>query len=251
LHHQPLTDEPPRIRKFRRELVKVIPRIPNNKESLLHMQQKPFGDLMIDYVNWRSRHIGVRSRTVGVEPAAKFDPRWTANSAAISLFLDKVRHGDNLTPHLSIEPHTRGYTVAARAPNAPPADKWSDKDFILNINGYHHFHLGTKIEAKGHAARTDDVIFAEVTRDHLTVIAVFDHSVFEFGSPERMRLAALHETIVTRGIQPGTICIGAAIATSGHTLQVVRYAQHCLRLMAELEPKLAGCGNSLYGGFLI
>ena len=56
--------EPPRIRKFRLELVKEIPRFPNNLASLKHMQQKHLTNVLIDYINWRSRYIGVRPRTV-------------------------------------------------------------------------------------------------------------------------------------------------------------------------------------------
>ena len=231
------TQEPARIRKFREELVRAIPRVPNNKETLLHMQQKALPDLVIDYVSWRSRYLGWRPRTVKIEPSAKSDARWVANQAGIDLFLEKVRQGDDLTPHLSIEPHTRGYSVAAQTP-ASVEHRWSDKDFILNTSGYHHFHLGTEIEAKGHAARTDDLIFAAVTRDEFTVIAIFDHRVFDFGSPERMRLARLHEAIITRGMAPGTVYISNMISTSGHTVHSVRYSQHCMRLIGDLEPRL-------------
>jgi hypothetical protein len=87
---------PPRIEKFRRELIKVIPRVPNNRASLLHMQQKHLPELLIDYVNWRSRYVGQRPRIVSIEPAAQADPRWSAHAAAIADFLDKVRRGDDL-----------------------------------------------------------------------------------------------------------------------------------------------------------
>jgi hypothetical protein len=230
--------EPPRIQKFRRELIRVIPRVPNNKDTLLQIQQKAFPDLMVDYISWRSRYVGSRPRMVKIESSAKLDPRWAANRGGIDLFLEKVRHGGDLTPHLSLKPHTRGYSAAARAPGASIEERWSDKDFVLNTSGYHHFHIGTTTETKGHTARTDDLIFAEVTRDDFTVVAVFDHSVFDLGSPERMRLMVLHEGIITRGMAPGTVYISNMIATSGHTVHSVRYAQHCMRLIGQLEPKL-------------
>jgi hypothetical protein len=52
--------EPPRIKKFRRDLIKAIPRAPNNKASLQHMEGKHLTDLLIDYINWRSRYVGER-----------------------------------------------------------------------------------------------------------------------------------------------------------------------------------------------
>src|SRR5262245_21459331 len=180
--------EPPRIKKFRRDLIKAIPRAPNNKASLQHMEGKHLTDLLIDYINWRSRYVGERPRTVSIEPAAQADPRWSSHAAAIKSLLEQVERGDDLTPHLSIEPHTRGYAPAARAPGANPDDRWSDKDFLLNIMGFHHLHLGTTTQKRGHVDRTDELIFAEVGRDTFKVISIFDHNVFDKGSAERMRL---------------------------------------------------------------
>jgi hypothetical protein len=230
--------EPARIKKFRRALVKAIPRFPNDRTALRHMQQKHLPELLVDYLNWASRYVGARPRAVTVEPVVKADPRWSALSPAIEAFLGKVRCGEDLTPHLSIAPHTRGYAPAARSQGATAEDKWSDKDFLLNTLGYHHFHLGTALEKRGRAARTNDLVFAQVTRDELRVIAIFDHAVFDAGSAERMRLWQLHEEIAFRGVPAGTFVVRGSIATSGHKLHVVRYAQHCARLIKELEPKL-------------
>ena len=230
--------EPPRIKKFRNELIKVIPRFPNDRASLLHMRQKHLPELLIDYINWRSRYVGQRPRTVSVDATANSDSRWATHAAAIAGFLDKVRRGDDLTPHLSIEPHTKGYTPTARAPGATPADRWSDKDFILNIMGYHHFHLGTKVQKRGHVDRTDDLIFAEVHRDTFKVIAIFGHEVFDPNSAERVRLWSAHDQVAYRGLPQGSVVVPAMIATSGHTVMVVHYAQQCARIIRDFEPKL-------------
>jgi hypothetical protein len=230
--------EPPRIRRLRTELVKTIPRVPNDRASLVHMQQKPLVDLIIDYVNWCARYIGARPRTITVEPAAQADPRWAAMAAPIEAFLNKVRRGEDLTPHLSIKPHTRGYAPAARAAGAAPEDRWSDKDFLLHSMNYHHFHLDATGGPGGHGQGPDDLIFAEVTRDTFKVIAIFRHEVFDHDSPERMRLWAAHESSVSRSVPPGSLVIAGAITTSGHTLHAVQHAQHCARLIADIEPKL-------------
>ena len=230
--------EPRRIKKFRSELIKAIPRFPNDRASLQHMQQKHLTDLLIDYINWRSRYVGQRPRTVLIEAAAQSDPRWTSHAAAIAAFLAKVRSGDDLSPHLSIEPHTRGYTPAASVPNAPPLDRWSDKDFVLNVMSYHHFHLGTKAQNRGHVNCTDDLIFAEVQRDAFNVIAIFGHDVFDPNSVERRRLWSVHDKVAYRGVPPGSFVVSAMIATSGHTLKVVRYAQSCAKVIRDFDPKL-------------
>jgi hypothetical protein len=228
----------PRIKKFRRELIQAIPRFPNNRASLQHMQQKHLPELLIDYVNWRSRYVGQRPRTVTIDPVIQSDPRWVSHAAAVTAFLNKVQGGDDLIPHLSIEPHTKGYTPAARTPNAPPVDRWSDKDFVLNVMSYHHFHLGTNVQKRGHVNRTDDLIFAEVQRDRFNVIAIFGHEVFDTNSAERNRLWSVHDQVAYRGVQPGSVVVPALIATSGHALTVVRYAQYCAKVIRDLEPKL-------------
>jgi len=230
--------EPPRIKRFRRALIKVIPRVPNDRASLLHMQEKHLGALLVDYANWRSRYVGQRPRTVSIEPTAQTDSRWSASAPCIGAFLEKVRRGDDLTPHLSIEPHTRGYAPATNAPGGTPIDRWSDKDFVLNVMGYHHFHLGTKVHKRGHVDRTNDLIFAEVRRDTFKVIATFDHAVFDQNSTERMRLWNTHQSILFRRIPPGSAVVVANIASSGHSDHVVLYAQHCARIIKNIEPKL-------------
>jgi hypothetical protein len=175
---------------------------------------------------------------VAIEPAAVGDSRWSSMSAAIEAFLDKVRRGDDLSAHLSVKPHTQGYTPAARAARATSEEKWLDKDFVLNTQGYHHFHLGTVIEKKGHAGRTARVLFAEVTRDKFTVISIFTHEVFDLGSAEQMRLAKVHEEITFRGLPAGSVVMMGNISTSGHATHGVLYVQRCARLLKEFDPKL-------------
>lgn len=231
-------DEPPRIQKFRRDMIKAIPRFPNNRETLQHMQQKGFLNLMVDYVSWRSRYVGARPRIVAVGPEALADPRWSSMAEPITTFLEKVRLGSDLTPHLSIMPHTRGYSPAAGKRGATLEERWSDKDFLLNAMDYYHFHLGSRTEEAGHIERTDDVIFASVTRDEFTVIAIFSHEVFEHESSERMRLWKIQQAALVRSVPPGTVVISGDVTTSGHSGRVVRYAQYCWKLIRANEEKL-------------
>jgi hypothetical protein len=200
------------------------------------MEQKGLGDLLIDYVNWCARYVGTRPRKVVIDPGTQADPRW--RSPEVIAFLNKVEQGEDLTPHLSIKPHTQGYAVAARQPGATIEDRWSDKDFLLHAMNYHHFHLDAAGVTGGHGQGPDDLIFAEVTREVFTAVAIFSHEVFQSNSAERLRLWSLHQSVVTRSMAPGTVYIGGAITTSGHTMHSVMYAQNCARLIYEFEPKL-------------
>jgi hypothetical protein len=226
---------PPRIQKLHAALINSIPRVPNDRAALEHMQRKSLGDLLIAYVNWRARYVSARPRTVSIELAA-LDARRNANAAAIDDFLEKVRRGADLTPHLSLKPLTRGYAVAAGQQGLSTSDrKWLDKDFLLHTLGCHHFHL---LDASDRASGSNGLLIAKVTRDTFTVIMVTDHSVFDSDSEERARLQAIHDEIAFRGHPPGTVIIRAPIATSAHTVQAVHYAGECHRIIAEIEPQL-------------
>jgi hypothetical protein len=63
----------------------------------------------------------------------------------------------------------------------------ADKDMLLNVMGYHHFHLDA---APHNKKRSDDVLFAHVTPDTFTLLGIFDHTVFCYTriTTERMRL---------------------------------------------------------------
>jgi hypothetical protein len=236
--------EPKRIKKFRLSLAKGIPRFPNDKASLKVLEAKHLTDILVDYINWMVRYVAPRPRTVHVELSASNDPRWTSQSSQIAAFLEKVKKGDELTPHLSLKPHTRGVAPAASR-KGPGVDRWADKDMVLNVMGYHHFHLGKTIGTSGHATRTDEVLFAQVTRDRFEVVAIFDHTVFDMRkspteplSAERNRLWQIYDERTTRGAPSGSVVVASSIATSGHSVNFVRQAINYTRILYEIDPKL-------------
>ena len=224
----------PRIARLRRELIKAIPRIPNDRTSLQHMEQKHLGDLLIDYFSWRSRYVGVRPRAVTIAPGAAAASLWAAHRPGIDALLDKVQRGDDLTAHVSLQPHREGYAPAARA---DPAERWADKDFLLNASNLHHFHLGARTEAKGHIERTDALLFAEIDRATFRAIGVFDHRVFERGSPENLRFLEARDA-ARPPAPPDMVVIETLLATSGHPVHVVTHAVRCTRLVRQLDARL-------------
>ena len=236
-----------RLTQLHTALVKAIPRVPNNRASLQLLRTKSLTDLLIYFLCWRARYVAPRARNVSIDPAVVIDARWSSNKDAAKRFLARVAEGEDLTPWLSLKPHNRGFAVAATLPG-PNVDKWADKDFLLNVMGMHHFHLGLTLEPQGHAVRTNEVIFAEVTRDTFEVVALVDHSVFEDGdngnlSAERERLWGLHQTRRERNMAPGAVYIsggmgGLGISTSGHPTLIVLSAQAYFRIISDMDPKL-------------
>lgn len=245
-------DESKRIKNLRDEVIKAIPKFPNNRETKEKLEGMPLATLLIHYLNWMIRYVSVKPRKTIIEPTVTADPRWRSLREPVSALLDKVRSGENLTPYLSIQPHSKGYSPETSR-KGPDVDRWADKDFLLNVMGFHHFHLGEKVEAAGHVERTDDVLFARVSREDFTAIGIFNHSVFEPTgdemSDERKRLWKIFDDHTSRGVPPGSVVIPSLIATSGHPIHVVSTAQEYSRIIYELDPRLDDPGfvNELYG----
>jgi hypothetical protein len=234
--------ESKRVRALRLGLAKQIPKFPNVRASLQSLEGKSIGSLLIDYANWAIRYVAPRPRIVIIESAASTDSRWKAPQKDIDAFLEKVKRGDELTPHLSLEPHTRGHTPAASA-QGPDVDRWADKDTLLNVMGYHHFHPSMTIEPQGFASRKDEILFAYVTREVFIVLGIFNHSVFESKpgqplNPERERLWRIFDERLTRRAPPGSVVVAPPIATSGHSIYFTRLAMDYARLIADIDRKV-------------
>jgi hypothetical protein len=228
--------ESKRIKAFRIDLAKQIPKFPNNKASLRVLQAKALGPLLIDYANWKIRYVPPRPRVVVLEPSATNDLRWQSLSSDIQALLSKVEHGDDLTSHLSRAPHTRGFTPATSGVGSR-VDRWADKDMLLNVMGYHHFHL------EAFPMRSDDVLFAHVTRETFTVVGIFNHTVFEFSDPtvmtaERDRLWHIFGERTTRGAPTGTTVVASLVTLSGHSIYFVNLSKNYARVIANIDPRL-------------
>lgn len=238
--------ESKRVKRLRHQIIKSIPRVPNNRESLYSLQKKLLPDLFVIYFNWKIRFIAQRRRVVVIEDSVKRDNRWYLLEGRIEAFLKKVSNGDDLTPHLSLKVHSRGYSLAADTYKSNP-NAWEDKDFLLNVMRYHHFHLGDILPGKQHVDRSNDVLFAEVSRDTFTVKAILDHSVFDeldntsgkmTMTKDKKRLYEISDERTTRGLPPGRYIIRNGISGSGHSIATVEAAIEYVKIIKEIDPKL-------------
>jgi hypothetical protein len=243
--------EPKRVRQLRAEIIKQIPRFPNNRETLQMLQSKDLRSLLLDYLNWCSRFVPPRQRMVKIEPTLTADRRWKMLRADAKALLEKVTLGEDLRPYMSLGASRYGFTLPVGTENGP-VDSWEDKDFLLIVMGYHHFHLSQIIEQGGHTKRTDVVLFAQVTRQKFEAIAFCDHSVFDkprsdtrLMTPERERLWKLFDRRSSLGVMPGTVYVRNPIASSGHSLGHVELARSYARTIVAIEPKLDSLSSRL------
>ena len=162
-----------RIKKLKDNLIKELPFFPNDKETLEELKNQDINNVLLHYIHWKTRLVPARVRKVQIAPDVTADRRWRNLKENINSLLKKVRNGEDLTPYLSKRAHKNGYTPRQRIVDGE-ADSWDDKDQILNTKGFHHFHLDMELETSGLSKRTDDVLFAHVTRDSFHAVGIFD-----------------------------------------------------------------------------
>lgn len=207
-----MTDESlERSKSFRRlkaNLIAQIPRVPNDRTSLQILQSQSPTDLLIVYLSWRLRHVESRPRKVTGHHRILRHPSYLSLKSNVQAFLSAVEAGNDLAPYLSLKAHSHGFVVNGQQPSTD----WEHKDFLLNTKGLHHFHLGTKLEPKGHMARTNEVLFAFVEPNSFDILDLFDHTVFEASgtgmTAERQRIWSYYHRHQLRKAQPGTAYIG-------------------------------------------
>lgn len=232
-----------RIEKLKANLIRELPFFPNDKATLNELEGQSLNDVLIHYLHWKTRIVPPRPRKIQIAPEVTSDKRWKSLKPGINGLLEKVRNGEDIYPYHSQRAHKKGYTPAQRVRDGE-VDSWEDKDQLLNTKGFHHFHLNMNVQSTGLSERTDDVLFALVSRDSFHAIGIFDHSVFEStdanGSmtAERIRMWELHDKHTTLGMAPGSVYINNPIATSGHPMYLVQMADYYASIIEETDSKL-------------
>jgi hypothetical protein len=224
---------PPRILAFREEMIRLLPRAPNNRASLEALRALPTRRLILAFLTWRMRLIPAKPRKVkfwsgGVPPAQAHAAR-----QMLQPFLQKVVAGIDLTPHLSELVNKKGVIL----PGASPADRRKDIDMVLTREGLHHFHIGTPT-AMNRKGRSGSLIFAEVLELEFRIVAIADHRVFELGAPERLRFFEICRSYMAKDIPPGQAFMANPVMASGHSMMVTLFADRCENEIERLDPLL-------------
>ncbi len=246
-------EESKRIKRLKDNLIKELPFFPNDKDTLKELESKSLNGVLFHYLHWKTRLLPDRQRKVQIAPEVTSDKRWKLLKNGINKLLDKIRNGEDVLPFLSERAHKNGYTPIQRV-NDGKVDSWEDKDQLLNTKGFYHFHLNMNINRNGLSERTDDVLFAYVTRDKFHAIGIFNHSVFKSSdsngsmNAERKRMWELHDKYTTLGMEPGTVYVSNPITTSGHPIHLTQMGDYYAKIIREYDSKLDDriFVNSLY-----
>lgn len=226
-----------RIKLLRTELINNLPKSPNNRETKQLLEKKSFSNLLIDYLNWISRFVTPRKRTISISEEVKTNPKWRKFQKEINYLLEKIKNGSNLSPHLSTRIN-KGFVN----PEKEEYSRWDDKDLILNVMGYHHLHLGTKIEKNGFVNRTNDVLFVHITYDIFKIITIFDHSVFYSNSnkenKQRAKLWECFDKDRLSNVPPGAVVLSNLYTISGHPLRLVHFVRNYIAILEKYDKEL-------------
>lgn len=229
-----------RIQSFHKSLIANIPRQPNNAETLATLEKSSLAEILLLYLNRASRFVPPRVRSIKLEATLTSDPRWRKRKASIQNILEKARSGDDLTSYLSLRVEKEGF-FSPKSSGSKTNNKWAEKDFLLNVMGYHHFHLGAETAADKCAQRTGDVLFAQLTRTNFCAIGIFDHSVFKSEgelSADRQRLWKIFQMRSSLGLPVGSAYFLTDIVSSGHNGAYVKLASEYAYLVKNIDPAL-------------
>ena len=224
---------PPRIQAFRDDMIKMLPRAPNNLASLESLRAMPMRRVILAFLTWRMRLIPAKPRAVRFWSGGVSPSQAQAARPRLQPFLQKVAAGKDLTPHLSDLVNKKGVIL----PGARSADRGKDIDMVLTREGLHHFHVG--VSAPGNSkGRSGDLVFAEVLDKEFRVVAVADHRVFEPGSAEQLKFFQICRTYMAKDIPPGQAFMANPVMTSGHSMLVTLFADKCEDETLRVDPLL-------------
>jgi hypothetical protein len=236
---------PSRIEAFRSSMIDDLPRVPNNRASRALLEAMPTRRVILAFLNWRSRRIPSKQRTVSLWSGGVTPLHFQAAKSKLRSLLQKVEAGEDVTPHLSDLVRTKGIIL----PGASPTVRGQDVDMILTRYGLHHFHVG-HFSASNPKGRSGSLVFAEVLDKEFRIIAIADHHVFTLGSAEQFRFSGICHAYIAKAFSPGTAFMLNPVTSSGHSVIVSMFAVKCEDEINRLDPLLDDPAfiDSLYNG---
>lgn len=212
---------------LRDDLIKVIPRRPNSRESHQAIRGLDTASIFIIYLTWRSRFVMARPRRIEFWTPVIDEARLLEINHGFKVFLEKVTRGEDLTPHLSELVKSNGYVMGSPKDGDASKVREDDKDMILIRTGFHHFHVGVP-DAGNPKGRSKFIIFAKVSDENFTVISICSHEAFDRKTDEFRRFMHGSDSYVQRNMSPGVLYMNNPVTASGHSDELADHAIYCL-----------------------
>jgi hypothetical protein len=221
------------IKNLRKAMIKELPKVPNTSVAIEELKKIPTRVIISKYITWKIRTIPIRKRTIEAYPMGIDLNVFIKMYPDIKVFLDKVIKGNDLNPYLSETVRTHGVVL----PGASLKSKGKDIDPLVLREGLYHFHFSPR-DNKNPKGRSNYLIFADVSKDTFTIVAIAPHRVFDNSSEDAHRFFDIRRKYFERDIPAGQPYMLNPVMTSGHTLEIFSYAIHCEDTIHSLDPKL-------------
>lgn len=242
----------PRIEHLKKQMIEDIPCSTADRVGL---ERKPFEGVLRVYINYASRFIVPKKRTVQYAKTFPDTEVYKRSLSEIAELKAEIESGCDLRQRLSRKLDSDGYSSK---------DGWDDKDFALNAYGVHHLHL----HSKNGNGQSRELIFIEFRSETATMLLAGDHASFSrsdlenailthrantgemvlgglrappnsssgFTAGERKRLA--RKGFVTTKMVNGQVVIAADLTNSGGTRLYTRHSQNVLSKLQHYETQL-------------
>lgn len=148
----------------------------NQKQAI---EQEHIKHLILRYMNWTDRLIFLKPRSVLMSKELQESPEFLKFSDAIWEIYRKFTIGEDLKAYLSRR-------IVQKAISLNNTSQSADKDGMLNEWGFHHLHLGTRLEKDGFIQRTNELLFTRVFEDCVCFINIFTHD--DFSNSEAIKI---------------------------------------------------------------
>lgn len=214
-------------------MIKELPKVPNTPAAIEELEKMPTSVIISKYITWKIRTIPIKKRTIDFYPMGIDLNIFLKMYPDIKMFLDKVIEGNDLNPYLSEQVRTHGVVL----PGASLKSKGKDIDSLVLREGLYHFHFAPK-DNKNPKGRSNYLIFADVSKDTFTIVAIAPHRVFDHNSEDAHRFFEIRRRYLEQDIPAGQPYMLNPVMSSGHTLEIFVYAIHCENTIHSLDPKL-------------
>jgi hypothetical protein len=223
----------PRIQAFRSDLIKMLPRAPNDRNSQKSMEAMPTNRLILAFIHWRMRLIPAKPRMVRFWSGGITPLQTQLARSKLQPLLKAAAAGKDLTPYLSDYVNRIGIDLNETSPRS----KRRDMDMVLTRHGLHHFHVGVK-GAGNPKGRSGALVFAEVLEKEFRVVALSDHRAFVQGSPEQLCFFNVCHAYMAKDIPAGQGFMMKPVMSSGHSMVATVFSDQCEAEMDRLDPLL-------------
>ncbi|EKN5078092.1 hypothetical protein ACLIXB_003714 [Yersinia enterocolitica] len=221
------------IERFRQMMIKELPKVPNTPMAIAELEKMPTRVIISNYITWKIRTVPVRKRTIKVFPMGIDFNIFINKYPDIKGFLNKVINGDDLNQYLSEQVRTHGVVL----PGASLKSKGKDIDSFVLREGLYHFHFAPR-NNKNPKGRSNYLIFADVSKDTFTIVAIAPHSVFYHGSEDALKFFHIRRMYLERDIPPNQPYMLNPVTCTGHTLEIFGYAIHCEDTINSIDPQI-------------